>query len=651
MMRLPRPKAALVALSILATLAAPHVARAASTTTTTMLLPKTLNGVATLTFSHDVWHVSSSSLPFQLQDTSTDLSASRTCADANGVARSCDMGPVRTVTLKPSATLVPGQRYVILVNPQGAPSPISDYLTLNAIPAATKTFIGSLVEQENSLAASYSWRTFKTSSAYGGSFQADYLTNATITYGFTGTSVTWYTVVGSGQGKAATSIDGNTKGTINNYAATTRYKVARIFGGLSAGYHTLTIRVLGQKGSTAGKGTWVALDTFAVNGTFQAAPKVKFGWQPVSAGPASGGRYVRAGTSGASVQFTFRGRSIDWITVIGPSEGAATMYVDGVKKASLTNYAATAKYGVIRRISNLSDATHTLSIVSGTGGFTPVDRFVVRLPDLTIFHGLGTWVDLYDYGTSSGLNPSVAVPAMKSRGVRTIYIETARYTSSTAFDFYTAVGQWIEAAHANGMKIVGWYLPGYGTYLDNDVSRTVSIAKYRSPGGQGFDGLGIDIESKGQSSQPHDAWLADITTHLARSRYGATAAFPIGAIVVPPLAMQLNTFWNGFPWASVGQYANVVLPMSYWSYRKDCATNPNHCPYQYSLQNINQSRSLTGGLLVHLIGGVADSVTAQGVTDYMKACHDARAYGAGLYDYRTTTNASFWTILAGANSL
>jgi hypothetical protein len=240
---------------------------------------------------------------------------------------------------------------------------------------------------------------------------------------------------------------------------------------------------------------------------------------------------------------------------------------------------------------------------------------------------------------------------MKSHGVRTIYIETARYNSSSAFDFQSAIGQWIETAHANGLKIVGWYLPGYGTYLDNDVSRTVSIAKFRSPGGQGFDGLGIDIETKGTSSESQDGWMADITTHLARVRYGATAAFPIGAIVVPPLAMQLTTTWNGFPWSSVGQYSNVVLPMSYWSYRKDCATNQQHCPYEYSLGNINQSRSLTGGLPVHLIGGVADSVTLQGVQDYIKACHDAHAYGAGLYDYRTTTDPSFWTALAGANTL
>jgi hypothetical protein len=326
------------------------------------------------------------------------------------------------------------------------------------------------------------------------------------------------------------------------------------------------------------------------------------------------------------------------------------MSVDGIRRASINNHAASYRYGVIRRVTNLSDAVHTLDITSGTGGMTSVDRFVVRLPDLTIFRGLGTWVDLYDYGTSSGLDPATAVPVMQSRGIRTIYIETARYRSTSAFDFPTDIGRWIEAAHAAGMKIVGWYLPAYSTYMNADVSRTVAIATYRSPAGQGFDGLGIDIEYK-TSGQARSAWFSDIATHLARVRTGATAAFPIGAITVPPLAMDIYpASWSGFPWAAVGANANIVIPMGYWSYRHDCSSNPNHCPYQYSVGNINAARTRTGGLPVHLIGGVADSVTSQGVADFVKAAHDARAYGASLYDYRTTPS-SFWPILAGARSL
>jgi hypothetical protein len=649
MQRLPRARLALMLAALMAVPIGATIPARAATTTTSMSVPSTLAGSAAFSFSQPVWRVDTTNVVLRLQGVTNNLAASVSCADVSGATTSCALGAVRTVALKPSVALMPGQRYTLLVNPPSTPSPVADYFTVNAIPAAAKDFIGSLSEQENSLAASYMWRTLKTSSAIGGSYQADYLANATFTLGFTGTSLTWYTVLGPAQGLAAVSIDGVTRGTANNYSSATRYQYPRTFGGLSSGYHYITVRVLGQRGSSAGSSTWVAADAFAVSGSLVSSPKVRFGWQPVTASGASGGHYVRAGTPGASVRFTFRGASIDWITLKGPSEGTSTMYVDGVLKANIDNHATKVTYGVIRRITNLADAVHTLLIVSGTG-MTSVDRFIIRLPDLRIFRGLGTWVDLFDYGTSSGLHPSTAVPAMHARGVRTIYIETARWNSSSAFDFQTAIGQWVEAAHAAGMKIVGWYLPTYGTYLDADISRTVAIAKYRSPAGQGFDGLGIDIESK-TASQARSAWFSDIATHLARVRYGATAAFPIGAITPAPLAMDIYpSSWTGFPWSSIGFYSNVVMPMGYWSYRTDCSTNPSHCAYGYSVGNINEARTKTAGLPVHLIGGIGDSVTSQGVSDFIRASHDAKAYGASLYDYRTTSS-TVWSSLAGANTL
>jgi hypothetical protein len=649
-MRKRLPRGALLALATLAaSILVPQAARAA--TTASIVAPAALTSSDTITFSSNVWNVNANNVVLRLQDSTTNLAASLTCFNASHSPVACDLGPVRTVVLKPASPLIPGQRYRVGVNPtQGSPPPVRDYLLPTAVSGTTKPFIASLFEEENSVAASYTWGVYRTSSAYGGSYWADQLQNASVSFGFNGKNFTWYTVTAPSQGIAAVSVDGKGFPNVNLYAPTTTFKVARLYRGFASGYHRVTIKVLGQKGSPNGKGTWVSLDQVAANGAF-VSPRFIFQWQGVNYSRASGGHSVRANARGAQVRFTFRGRSIDWITVTGPSEGTATMYIDGVKKASVNNYASSVHYGVIRRISNLSDAVHYLDVVAGGGAYATVDRFVVRLPDLTIFKGLGTWIDLFDYGTSSGLDPSAAIPDMKAKGVRTIYIETARYNSSSAFDFPAAIGDWIEVAHANGMKIVGWYLPIYGTSLNTDVSRTVAIASYRSTHGQGFDGLGIDIESK-QSSEARSDWFADIATHLARVRTGVTAAFPVGAITYPPVVMDMNpTWWSAFPWSAVGAQANMVLPMGYWSYRTDCSTNPQDCPYQYTVTNINEARIRTSGLPVHIIGGIADSVTVQGVTDFMEAAHDARAYGASLYDYRTTTNAQYWTVMAGANTL
>jgi hypothetical protein len=648
--RLPQRFALLFATTFVAGFLSSMNGASAASASASIVTPTSLTSSETISFSSDVWQVSTKNVVLRLQNSTTDLAASILCTNASGQTVGCSLGPVRRVVLKPASWLIPGQRYSVVVNPSDEPSgPVSDYLLLAPVATISRDFIASLTEQETSAAASYQWRNFSATSAYGGSYQADYLASSLVSFGFTGTSLTWYTLLGPDQGLAYVIIDNVSHGTANNYYPTVKYRVGRTYSGLSSGYHRVTIQVRGLRGSTKGVGTWVGVDAFAFNGT-PVQPSLRFGWQSVSATGASAGKYVRTGAHFAVARFVFRGRTIDWFTITGPSQGAARMYIDGVLKTNVNNYATTTHYGVVRRVTNLSDAVHRLDIVSVSGGMTSVDRFLVRLPDLTIFRGLGTWVDHYDYGTAGGLDASTALPAMHSRGIRTIYIETARYNSSSAFDYPTAIGAWVEAAHANGMKIVGWYLPAYGTYLNNDVSRTVAIATYRSPAGQSFDGLGIDIEYK-TSAQARSAWFADIATHLARVRSGATAAFPVAAVIPAPLAMDISpASWSGFPWAAVGTNANIVMPMGYWTYRTDCATNSSHCAYGYSVGNINEARTKTGGLPVHLIGGVADKVTSQGVKDFIKATHDAKAYGASLYDYRTTST-SLWSILAGANTL
>jgi hypothetical protein len=261
------------------------------------------------------------------------------------------------------------------------------------------------------------------------------------------------------------------------------------------------------------------------------------------------------------------------------------------------------------------------------------------------FGRLGVWVDYLDYG----LDPDASVQAFASHGVRTLYLQTARYSSPSDVLYPDLVGRWIERAHAAGIVVVGWYLPGYSEHLDTDVRRTLAIARYRSPAGQRLDALAVDIEYQGASSSVAE-FNAGVAAHLARVRAAVGARYPVGAIVPAPLGMALNpTAWAGFPWPEIGRHADVVLPMSYWSYRHDCPANPLHCPYRYTRGNAAEVARRTG-LPVHVIGGVGDQVTAAGVHDFVDGAVDERAYGGSLYDYRTTAPA-FWPDLERLGSL
>jgi hypothetical protein len=187
--------------------------------------------------------------------------------------------------------------------------------------------------------------------------------------------------------------------------------------------------------------------------------------------------------------------------------------------------------------------------------------------------GLGTWVDTYDYGS---LSPQGAISDVRAHDVRTLYLATARFNSPTDMLYPADVDAWLTAAHAAGMRVVGWYEPDY-TDLALDVRRTLAIARFRSPTGQHFDALAVDIEYPLRVSDAA-AWHAAVAAHLTQIR--AATSMPLGAIVLPPLLMSAwpdPTRWSGFPWTSIGHTADAVLLMSYWtSYTpaRLCPTDP-----------------------------------------------------------------------------
>ncbi len=265
------------------------------------------------------------------------------------------------------------------------------------------------------------------------------------------------------------------------------------------------------------------------------------------------------------------------------------------------------------------------------------------------FRRLGTWVDVFDY---AALDPAVAVPAMRDRGVRVLYLQTARFNGTTDFFDPTEAGQWLDAAHAAGLKVVGWYLPAYGD-MARDVRRTVAIARFVSPGGQRFDAVGVDIERLDEVTLSQFNTL--LVTHLSQVRAQMDAA--VGAIVPSPFATDPGNRWAGFPWAAVGARSEVVLPMALWSFR----SNPDGSPYSadqvyaWVLDQVQRARSLTGRR-VSVEGGVNDPgtertpVTADRVDRFVDAAIDGGAIGGSHYDY-ATTDASFWPILARLNGL
>jgi hypothetical protein len=351
----------------------PPVTAPGQAATATYAVSSALTGTSRVTFSGDVTGVSATTVT--LRTGSTGIPVVLGCATAAGAATACS-GAVRAVTIRPVGHLVAGQTYVLaaagLTGSNG-----------KAVNGST-SFRASTVEQETSAGAVARWAKVKAAAAYGRSYLVADGKGATVSYRFTGRRVTWVTATGPSMGRATVYVDGVKKATVNNWSAQPAWKVARTIKGLKAGSHVLRVIVAGRAGH-AGGGTAVALDAVRV-GTKKvvASPVVTTTWRHASSLKASARGYSVEHAAGATMAFTFRGRSVSWVTATGPTMGKAKILVDGKLRITVDNYAARGKWGVKRTLTGLSDGVHTVTVVAtgkkrarATGAFVAVDRWLV----------------------------------------------------------------------------------------------------------------------------------------------------------------------------------------------------------------------------------------------------------------------------------
>lgn len=171
---------------------------------------------------------------------------------------------------------------------------------------------------------------------------------------------------GPNQGKAKILIDSTPVETIDLYRASPqyRYKWTYIFS-KPLKSHRVRIVVLHEK-RNASTGYQVCFDGFMPGSVFtdDTNYSIRFGtWGGVWNGKALGGGYRLASTANASVTFTTRGRSFQWITARGPNYGQAVIYVDAIQVATVDLYFPTQLWQQSILIDNLGRGAHTVSIV------------------------------------------------------------------------------------------------------------------------------------------------------------------------------------------------------------------------------------------------------------------------------------------------
>jgi hypothetical protein len=272
--------------------------------------------------------------------------------------------------------------------------------------------------------------------------------------------------------------------------------------------------------------------------------------------------------------------------------------------------------------------------------------------DISVYRGLGTWVDAYDFSPQyqpSGTPPAVTPESMDdlaAAGVKTLYLQAAKDDIRSPGDLVNPeiLGPMLNRAHARGIKVVAWYLPKFYD-LDSDMRRFLAMRDFRA-NGEGFDGIGNDIE-----------WTRDVPNHaerslrlieLSRRLRAAMGSAAVSAIPLPPVLIEtINPrYWPGFPWRELAPLYDVWMPMSYWTFRTKSSGYRD--AYRYTAENVQRTRTNLGlpNAVVHPAGGTDNKSNDDDYRGFVRACVDTGSVGGSIYDWRTTPMGSY-AILRG----
>ena len=269
---------------------------------------------------------------------------------------------------------------------------------------------------------------------------------------------------------------------------------------------------------------------------------------------------------------------------------------------------------------------------------TQAPTAVARPAGAEVFQGLGTWFDVYD--TALYNSPTAVAGRLAAHGVRTAWIETANDRSRTDVVQPAGLARLVDALHAEGISAVAWYLPGHDA-SGRDLRRARAMLSFRTPAGDGFDGVALDIESlRTKNVKQRTARLLALLERL-RDEAGST---PVAAITYPPRAFERHlTWWPGFPWAAIAGKVDAIVPMLYTGggFKGYDAT------YGYVARSLRLLRAAVGDEIpVHAAGGVANRMTKEELKAFDDAVlDDGTATGWSLYDFQTTTPAA-WAAMA-----
>ncbi len=281
-----------------------------------------------------------------------------------------------------------------------------------------------------------------------------------------------------------------------------------------------------------------------------------------------------------------------------------------------------------------------VSVVAACTGATALPA--AKEADTSVFGGLGTWVDIYDGGVYAA--PEKTAQRIAARGVETVWAETANDRAAADVVKPEELGRLVEALHARGVRVVAWYLPGH-VKPPLDTRRALAMLGFRTPNGDAFDGVGLDVESTRLKNVGLRSHRAVALARRLRQEAGET---PFAIIPFNPRGLERRPrTWPRFPWMEFAEVADAFAPMIYTG----GALSGFDATYGYVTRALRLLRSETANpdVPIHVIGGVADRLGPDELAGFAAAVSDdGSTIGVSLYDWATTRPAA-WRVVGSLN--
>jgi len=258
--------------------------------------------------------------------------------------------------------------------------------------------------------------------------------------------------------------------------------------------------------------------------------------------------------------------------------------------------------------------------------------------DASVFGGLGTWIDIFDGPVYRA--PERTAQRIAARGVETAWVETANYRATADVVGPVELGRLVEALHARGVRVVAWYLPGH-VKPALDTRRALAMLSFRTPKGEAFDGVALNIEA----TKVRNADLRSRRAVALANRVRAAAPdTPLAIVPFNPRGLERRpATWPRFPWAELATVADAFAPMAYTG----GAFKGFDATYGYVTRSLRLLRLHAGNpdVPIHVVGGVADRLGPEELAGFVAAVEDdGSTIGVSLYDWLTTP-ARAWPAL------